>query len=134
MDIEAVRDAVANMLPEKYEPLLLTFYRKQIRLKGPLIAIGDDDGTTLCLDPSDGHIDSVDEKEQLPTRFINSSLDQLQRCLNEYENIFVRGKDKDSLHIVAAFRSKLQTIDSAVFSSPENWWSLIIEQLRHDGT
>jgi hypothetical protein len=96
MDIAAARDAVTSTFPRKYEPLLLTFYGTNVRLKDGLIAIGDDYGTTLYLNPSDRHIDSVDENGQLPTRFVNSSLEQLRRCLAEYENVFVLGEQKDS--------------------------------------
>jgi SUKH-4 immunity protein len=129
MDLESVKAAMATKLPATYEPLVLTFYRHEVRLKDGLIVIGDDYGTTLYLDPRNGHIESRDDNGQLPVRFLNSSLDQLQQCLEEYDK--VRTSGDDDLETVERFRCAMQRIDPAALDNPENWWSLIIEQLNY---
>jgi SUKH-4 immunity protein len=128
MDFESVKAAVATTLPATYEPLLLTFEQHEITLKGGRIVIGNDYGTTLYLDPRTGHIESRDDKGQLPVRFLNSSLDLLRRCLEEYDK--VRNSNDDDAGAVARLRSTIQQIDPAVFDSPESWWSVIIEQME----
>jgi hypothetical protein len=65
------------MLPERYEPLLLTFHTPNI-VNGNIV-IGSDYGTQLRMVGS--AIISVDPAATLLDRFVNSSIDQLAACL-----------------------------------------------------
>lgn len=135
MDIGAVRALMsAARLPERYEPLLLSFVAAdETQAKGQLVAIGDDCGTTLYCDLADGHILSLDDSGRLPARFVNSGITQLARCLAEYETAQERKREPsqelDDVAVAGTLRSRLARVDAVALADPEHWWSVIVEQV-----
>jgi hypothetical protein len=119
------------MLPDKYEPLLLTFHDPGI-VDGATV-IGNDYGTQFRLVES--AIFSVDPGANLPDRFVNSSVDQLSGCIAAHID-YVRAidaadTDEAESTAVESFATTLQRIDPRCLSDPENWWSVIVEQMRN---
>jgi hypothetical protein len=78
LDLAGVQEAVRQHLPSAYEPLLLSFGRLVVASVGSVI-IGTDDGTDICVDALSGRVRSIDDRGELPTRFVNSSVEQLGR-------------------------------------------------------
>jgi hypothetical protein len=133
-DIESLRKLITSKLPEKYDSLLLTFYGMEANKKDNWLIIGDDYGTNLCLDLTDGHIQSFDEKGRHKSRFMNSSIDQLSMFIAEYDrmqNDFQSNStEAETNRLIESFRSRLKMIDAKALVNPDNWWSTIIEQLE----
>jgi hypothetical protein len=132
MDLAVVRAEVALKLPERYEPLLLTFYGVLTRTKGRFAVIGDDEGTEFCIDPSVGSVLSIDFEGQVPTRFVNSSIGLLARFVQSYADYAGRvgraQSEEEAAALVRDLRERLSIIDARAFETPECWWSLVLEQ------
>jgi len=132
MDLAAVGAEVALKLPERYEPLLLTFYGVRTRTKGRFVVIGDDEGTEFCIDPSDGSVLSIDFEGRVPTRFVNSSVDLLARFVASYADDARRAgpaqTEDEAVARVRGLRGRLSNLDARAFETPECWWSLVLEQ------
>lgn len=96
------------------------------------VRIGTDYGTDILLD-ADGRVRSVSESGEYPERFVNSDLPAFVRSLaiviekrEEYA-----GESNDVLdEQVEVLAATLLDIDENVFADPENWWSVIFEQMR----
>ena len=116
------------MIPDDYEPLLLTFH--DVRLVDGASVIGDDAGGQLELDGD--RIISRDPTGQLPTRFVNSSLQQLQSCINAHRVYADTVRDDDGGAAAAVFADAIRRIDAECSAHPENWWAVVVEQ-THDG-
>jgi hypothetical protein len=94
MTSEVINEIIKARLPSRYEPLLLTFYGDNVRESGNLIIFGDDYGTNLCLNLDDGCIYSVDPKNELPIRFVNTNVELLAKFLfahRRYKVMLLRG-------------------------------------------
>ncbi len=132
-DLESARAEVAAKLPAKYDALSLSFYGSAATAFGDMIVIGDDHGARLCVYSGDGHIRSINEDELQPSRFVNSSIDQLSRFLAEYERVVSDGpkasSDEERIGCIQDLRARLQSIDPAAFAKPENWWPAVLEHL-----
>ena len=132
MNLQLVEAAVAR-LPESYEPLLLTFYRAPLEVVEGAVVIGRDDGAELRVDLANGRVSSVSE-ETLPSRFVNSSMDQLADAIAAYRDYAARVCDVDddeAIRLVQELRRRLEAMDAEAISDPEGWWSLILEQAEH---
>jgi hypothetical protein len=123
-DLATIRELVAATLPRKYEPLLLTFYGHEARASGDGVIIGDDYGTELHLTP-DGSVVSIDPEGELPRRFVNSSVERLA----EFLQVVSATKRSDDDAELAMWR-KLADIDPRAFVDEENWWAVVLEQVR----
>jgi|GEM_PF-2091603 len=136
MSSEVISEIIEARLPSRYEPLLLTFYEDGLRESGNLIIFGDDYGTDLCLNLDDGCIYSVDPKNELPTRFVNSNVELLAQCLlahRRYQNHLTQThSEEEQLQAVGNLRAELISVDSNVFKNPENWWAVMFEQIGDD--
>ena len=117
-------------------PLFVSFSRTLDRrsLDGlTYIILGDDGGTQLCIIEGKDEVWSVDPSKRLPSRFINSSLRCFLTCLALYrddERSLESATDEEAATLVSEFRLQISAIDSAALSHPENWWSVILEQLE----
>ena len=133
MDIDALRALVQQELPDKYEPLLLSFRVADDHRYGRCIAIGDDYGTTLYCDPEDGHVISVDDQGRLPSRFVNSGITQLAQCVAEYEKLRKPREQavSDEAHseLAQTLRLRLRGVDERALEQSEHWWSVILQQV-----
>ena len=114
------------LIPENYEPLLLTFHN--VRLVNGTSVIGDDGGGHLELDGD--CIISRDPAGQLPTRFVNSSLLQLQSCIDAHRAYAETVHEDDGGAAAALFANTILEIDPECFADPENWWAVVVEQIR----
>ena len=118
------------MLPEQYEPLLLTFHDPKVANGN--VVIGSDYGTELRM--VDSAIVSVDPTGTLPDRFTNSSIEQLAACLEAHDRfthtVDAAGNEEAESLAVDAFVSAIRQIDPDCLSDPENWWTVVIEQIQ----
>jgi len=132
VNAKELREFVAESLPRKYEPLSLTFYGRDVRENGDLIIFGDDYGTNLCLSLSQGFIYSVDPKNEVPTRFVNTNVECLAKSLfvhQQYANqVAITASEVEQLTILRKLRDELIQIDARVFNHTENWWAVVLEQ------
>ena len=117
--------AIKAELPAVYEPLLLSFYVEPWRADD-WIVIGDDWGTEFRVDAA-GAIYSFDPFGEKPTRFVNSSVQQLARFINAHRE-FIHPLRQPSE--VKRFRDRLESIDSKAMSNTENWWAVVIERMQ----
>jgi hypothetical protein len=92
------------------------------------VVIGDDYGTDLVLRLSDAAIYSVDLKGTLPTRFMNSGIQQLARFI-EVLGSFSDSPITDTEILSRQMREALTQIDPTAFGDPENWWAVVLEQI-----
>jgi len=117
-------------LPTSYEPLLLTFH--QPRLVDGAMVVGNDDGAQLVL-VSDA-VFSVDPKGRLPRRFVNSSIAAFASCIEAHREycdaVTNASSEAEELRVGELLAAALAKIDSAALADPENWWSLVVEQVR----
>jgi hypothetical protein len=125
-DLVEIRERVAASLPEAYAPLLLTFYGQAAREADGDIVIGDDDATELRMTDT-GAVISVDPGGKLPTRFMNSGLEQLATFLH-----VVSGTDRSDDDAEREMWRKLLIVDPTAFADRENWWAVILEQVRDE--
>jgi len=125
-DLTEIRDLVAARLPRKYEPLLLTFYGREAREAGDGVIIGDDYGTELHL-TADGTVVSIDPEGQLPARFMNSGVAQLAQFLE----VVSRADRPDDERGREMWR-ELAELDPPAFADEENWWAVVLEQVRQE--
>jgi hypothetical protein len=134
MNDQAIEEIFAARLPDNYEPLLLTFYGNAVREVGNLIVFGDDSGTNICLNLYDGFVYSVDLKNELPTRFVNTDVDCLGKFLSAHQRyaseVIKTDSEGEQLKIVKRLREELVAIDSKAFDEPENWWAVVLEQME----
>jgi hypothetical protein len=128
MTVSEIRDLVASRLPRRYEQLKLTFYAQECRPKGEHVVIGDDYGTDLCVRLSDGAVYSIDPQGELPTRFMNSGIQQLARLIEVSES-FSDSPVTDTEILSRQMREALAQIDPKAFAHPENWWAVVLEQM-----
>ena len=129
MNLQLVEAAVAR-LPESYEPLLLTFYRAPLEVVEGAVVIGRDDGAELRVDLANGRVSSVGEGD-LPSRFVNSSMDQMAESIAAYRDYAARvcdADDDEATRLVQELRRRLEAMDAGSISDPEGWWALILEQ------
>lgn len=130
LSLPQVEAAVAR-LPERYEPLLLTFHRAPLKVVHGVVVIGTDEGTEFQVDLSDGRVSSVDPAGDLPSRFVSSSVSQLADAIAVYREYAagVQGaRDEEARRLVEELRRRLSEVDAAATRDPEAWWSVILEQ------
>ncbi|MGA2257829.1 MAG: SUKH-4 family immunity protein, partial [Thermoguttaceae bacterium] len=101
---------------------------------GDWLVVGDDYGTELRVDGA-GSVYSVDPRGKLPTRFVNSSLSALAEFIDAHRALLsdTRDAEPDEAAQVAAvesFHRRLALVDAVAFSDNENWWAVIVEQMR----
>jgi SUKH-4 immunity protein len=97
------------------------------------VRIGTDDGADICVD-AQGRVRSISAAGEHPERFVNSdlaafvqSLELVTRRRAEYA-----GQSEDVLdEQMEDMAVALVDIDEVVFDDPENWWSVIFEQMRN---
>jgi hypothetical protein len=109
-------------LPTLFEPLLLEFLDEP-RVIDDWWVIGTDGSCELQVDATDGKVRAFDPLHKLPTRFVNSTVNQLGAFIAAYER-YCRGGN------VSQLRNSLGEIDPAALSHPECWWSVVLEQVE----
>ncbi len=138
MSINDIRTAVAARLPDSFEPLLLSFYGSNARVKDDFVIIGDDSAIDLCVDMRDNCLYAVDPEGKLPVRFVNSGLEQFIRFFNAYKEFsdkLDRARDADAVsyrELKRTLRPQLTAIDDRALSGVEKWWEPAVEQLEDE--
>jgi SUKH-4 immunity protein of toxin-antitoxin system len=127
LDLSEIREFVAERLPSAYETLQLTFYGRDARASGDDFIIGDDYGTELRVRRECGAVYSVDPEKALPTRFVNSTVENLAAFVHLMQSYSHRPEGEGNLRMW----TELATIDPPAFADAENWWALILQQVRH---
>ena len=131
MDVAELRALIANRLPSSYKALQLTFYGQRSQQNGEHLVIGDDYGTELRARLIDGAVYSTDPEGTLPTRFVNSGIEQLARFIEVYRSYAGRAKsDAEVAPFAQRMRNELAAIDPTAFGDPENWWAVVLEQVE----
>ena len=127
MTLPEICELVAARLPQRYEHLKLTFYGRECRPNGDHVVIGDDYGTNLCVRLDDGSIFAVDPTGKLPTRFVNSGIEELARFIDVAESF--AGTRLDSESLARQMREALAAIDPRAFAETSNWWAVLLETI-----
>jgi len=132
MDPRTTIAHLAAGLPPRFEPLLLKFHESPRWLDDRSAVLGSDEGSELRVDAGSGRVTSVDPGGELPTRFVNSTIEQLVRCIDAYRDYTIavaRATDDAAARaLVEILRQTLADIDPAAVADPEAWWSLVLEQ------
>jgi hypothetical protein len=135
MDQHTIAHSAAK-LPPRFEPLLLTFHDAPRWLDDDCAVLGSDERTELRVEADSGRVLSVDPYGEVPTRLVNSTIEQLVRCIDayrDYASAVLGAPDEPTARGVAAGLSQtLADIDPAAVADPEAWWALIVEQ-AHQG-
>ncbi|MER5732479.1 SUKH-4 family immunity protein, partial [Streptomyces sp. NPDC002138] len=104
---------------------------------GSYLVVGSDFGKALCVQYGTAHIVAVPVEAgpgggPVPPQFVNSSLPQFARCLAMLGYMWrlrMHLTPEQAGRWTADFQMKLAALDSAALASPENWWSVLLEQM-----
>lgn len=105
---------------------------KYIQLGDEYIIIGNDYGTSICINKKD-EIVSVDPENEYPTRFINKNLICLLKCINiylSYQEKLIDVNDDEIIKVIEEIKREYEKIDIEALNNEENWWSVILEQVE----
>ncbi|WP_345686364.1 SUKH-4 family immunity protein [Novipirellula caenicola] len=116
----------AELIPDDYEPLLLTFHEPRV-VDGATL-IGSDAGGRLEM--AGERIVSHDHDGEFPLRFVNSSIAQLQSCIHAHRAYAESVAVDDGGVAAATFADAILKIDPECLVAPENWWAVVLEQIR----
>ncbi|MFJ6797822.1 SUKH-4 family immunity protein [Streptomyces sp. NPDC091268] len=104
---------------------------------GSYLVVGSDFGKALCVQYGTAHIVAVPVEggpggAPVPPQFVNSSLPQFVRCLAMLGHMWRLRQHltpEQAGRWTADFQTNLSGLDSAALASPENWWSVLLEQM-----
>jgi hypothetical protein len=93
----------------------------------------DCDLVPICIDETNGFVVSSESDDGEDLRFINPTVELFGENLiyyHEYrEEVLIN--ETDDNNIIYLFEEKLKKSDSLSFSNDNNWWPVVIEQIRH---
>jgi len=98
-----------------------------------LYRIGSDYGTEVCIRKGSGEVVSVDVQREYPTRFINTGLPQFIECLyvvSVERAEFVSLDDEEIDRRVLGIEREIARVDQRALQDDENWWAVIVEQMK----
>ncbi|MDJ0380592.1 SUKH-4 family immunity protein [Streptomyces sp. G-G2] len=104
---------------------------------GSYLVVGSDFGKAICVQYGTAHIVAVPVEAgpggaPVPPQFVNSSLPQFARCLAMLGYMWrlrMHLTPEQAGRWTADFQAKLAGLDGAALASPENWWSVLLEQM-----
>ncbi|NND99593.1 MAG: hypothetical protein HKN47_19935 [Pirellulaceae bacterium] len=132
LDKTNITGLVRSHLPDSYEPLNLTFYDDQPSPLETTVAIGNDYGTTICVELESEHVVAIDRAGMHRLRFMNSSIQHLAACIaahRDYCDWVLRARsESEEVSVVSAFRTRILDTDPRALGNAENWWAVIVEQ------
>lgn len=123
-------------LPKNVEPL---FESKSPSLIGSLgrtgryCKVGSDYGTAICIETRTGEVVSISRGDEYPDRFVNSDIASFVEFMVLVTRERTSFPDLGGVEIEDAIRRlrvTLQSIDRRALDDPENWWSVIMEQMQ----
>jgi hypothetical protein len=98
--------------------------------------IGTDYEAPICIDDQQhGCIISFDEEGSIPVRFVNTGVRELATFLTIYKRDWLAQNfggmpEHEAQRRVDAITKEFQSHDLTALFNPENWWSVILEQMR----
>ncbi|MEV5306243.1 SUKH-4 family immunity protein, partial [Streptomyces diastaticus] len=104
---------------------------------GSYLVMGSDFGKALCVQYGTAHIVAVPVEAgpggaPVPPQFVNSGLPEFVRCLALLARMwhlrFGLNQEQAGRWTVD-FQAQLAALDPAALGSPENWWSVVLEQM-----
>jgi hypothetical protein len=94
--------------------------------------IGSDERTDLRVELDTGRVWSIDPRNELPVRFVNSSVDGLAASIGAYtayaSEVTEAEDERAARRLVGELRGRIGSIDAAAIADADTWWSLILEQ------
>ncbi len=104
---------------------------------GSYLVMGNDFGRQLCVQYGTAHIVAVPLEagpggQPAPPQFVNSSLPEFARSLallGRMWRLRIGLTPEQAGHWTVDFQAQLAAQDPAAIASPDNWWSVLIEQM-----
>ncbi|MFJ2825046.1 SUKH-4 family immunity protein, partial [Streptomyces toxytricini] len=104
---------------------------------GSYLVIGSDFGKALCVQYGTAHIVAVPVEggpggAPVPPQFVNSSLPQFARSIAMLGHMWRLRQHltpEQAGRWTVDFQANLAGLDSAALTSPESWWSVLLEQM-----
>lgn len=93
--------------------------------------IGTDDGTQICLTHGNGQVIAIDTSGR--QRFVNTNIASFLRCLDTYRGYASNVQSMSEGRATALAEQTIVTLqeaDPAAFSSSDNWWRAVAEQME----
>jgi hypothetical protein len=109
-----------------------TDYLPQLPNKPSYRQIGLDYVVPMCLDEGKlGRVVWVEEVGRME-RYINSSVERFGECLTIYQQCRRRGPvpENEIQEVVDEMEHQMRTADPSAFDDPDDFWPVIIEQMR----
>lgn len=95
---------------------------------------GNGYGLNVCIKENTGEIFCVDDEGELPTRYINSRIDLLliflEIWLKEQQLSRNRKTLEEAKEDANYLKEKFMALDAKALDDPENWWSMVLEQIE----
>lgn len=91
------------------------------------------DAPDLCIDEgAGGRIVEIDLEGRVPTRLVNSGVEQLGAFLIAFGRSRVREEmsEEDNAQYVRRMKADLLKQDPQALSSPDHWWPQVLEQME----
>ncbi len=100
---------------------------------GQFCQVGSDFGTELCISAETGEVVSLSTSGEYCDRFVNTNLALFVEFL-----VLVSGErarfldlgDEEIDQVIIVLDKRLRLLDERAFSNPDNWWAVILEQMR----
>ncbi|MFJ2959882.1 SUKH-4 family immunity protein [Streptomyces sp. NPDC087270] len=104
---------------------------------GSYLVMGNDFGRQLCVQYGTAHIVAVPLEagpggQPAQPQFVNSSLPEFARCmalLGRMWRLRIGLTPEQAGHWTVDFQAQLAAQDPAAIASPDNWWSVLVEQM-----
>jgi hypothetical protein len=87
----------------------------------------------LCIDEgAGGRVIEIDLEGRVPTRLVNSGVEQLGAFLLAFARSKVREdmSDEENAQYVRRLKADLLKVDPQALSSPDHWWPQVLEQME----
>jgi hypothetical protein len=97
------------------------------------LRLGTDQGLEICL-AADGTVWGVDTYGGLPTRAVNRGLAAFLEsllALDRHLGVLADPGQQDAAAVYRELRAALRAIDAPAVEHDENWWALVLEDIRH---
>jgi len=106
---------------------------------GDFVIIAHEEDNLIGVSKSNGAIFSLSMTDPKNTRYINRNFSYLMQSLDAYILFDVeinsdKTETKKLFYIGQKLKKILETIDSTVFNTVENWWAVYIEYLEDNST
>lgn len=104
---------------------------------GSYLVVGSDFGRALCVQYGTAHIMAVPVEagpggQSVPPQFVNTGLPEFTRSLallGRMWRLRFGLNPEQAGRWTVDFQAQLLALDAAALSSPENWWSVLLEQM-----